>query len=474
MVRGETVDDASEARLTLVSGVDVRELPIGPTEAFALSRIDGQGTASDLAVATGLTLEEVQGIVTRLIALGAVQVIDLRSVVVAPTPTMRSGEHAIPLAVQNQEEVDLTLDEQHVLLDLDRRLGTVNHYELLGVEPSADVKAIRAAYFEQVRVYHPDRHFGKPLGRFQAPLLRVFGKFTEAYEALRRPESRAEYDRYLAARERTLALDRYFHEATRESAPGSSSVPPASGLRESRRASDPMSLRVSSVPPSDPETRRRALARKLGHSSVPPRPSAPAIPAVNTQALAAEELKRRYEQRLSQARDGQRNHYRQLAKEAEERKDLLAAANALRIAASLSPDDVELTGDLAELERRAAADLWESYLERAKYAAVEGRPAEAAEAYERAALGHPSPAFFERAAYFVLEAGGDLKHAAKLAKQAVSLAPNAAKCRVTLAQVYAAADLRESALAELERARALEPDQPIIKEWITRVKRGTA
>ena len=91
MVRGETVDDAYEGRLTLVSGVDVRELPIGPTEAFALSRIDGQGTVGDLAIATGLTLEEVQGIVSRLVALGAVQVMDLRSVLVAPTPTMRSG-----------------------------------------------------------------------------------------------------------------------------------------------------------------------------------------------------------------------------------------------------------------------------------------------------------------------------------------------------------------------------------------------
>ncbi|MEO6598873.1 MAG: DnaJ domain-containing protein [Polyangiaceae bacterium] len=470
MVRGEMVDDADCGRLTLVSGVSVRDLPIGPTEAFALSRIDGQGTVSDLAVATGLTPDDVQGIVSRLVALGAVQVIDVRSVVVAPTPTMRSGEHPIPLAVQNQEEVDLTLEQQHVLLDLDRRLDKIDHYELLGVQPAAAVKVIRNAYFERVRLFHPDRHFGKPLGRFQAPLLRVFGKFTEAYEALRRPESRAEYDRYLDARQRTLALDRYFHEATREPSP--SSVPPASGMRESRRPSEATSLRASSVPPSDPEARRRALARKLGHSSVPPRPSSPALPAVNTQALAAEELKRRYEQRLSRAREGQREHYQKLAKEAEERKDWLAAANALRVAASLSPGDVVLSGDLAELERRAAAALWESYVERAKYAAIEGRSAEAADAYERAALGHPSPALFERAAFFTLEAGGDLKRAAKLAKQAVSLAPNAAKCRLTLAQIYSAADLRESALAELDRARTLEPDQPIIDEWIARVKRG--
>ena len=474
MVRGESLEnDVFDGSETLVSvgGVDVRQLPIGPTEAFVLSRIDGLGTTSDLAIASGVSLEEVQGIVRRLIALGAVRVDNPRSVLAPATTSMRSGEHAIPRAVQDQEEVDLSIEQQHVLLDLDRRLGSINHYELLGVDPAADAKSIRAAYYEQVRVFHPDRHFGKPLGRFQAPLVRVFGKCTEAYEALRRADARAEYDRYLAARERTHALDRYFHDVAREPAPGSSSVPPASGAREVTRPSE-TTLRVSSVPPSDPEARRRALARKLGHSSVPPRSSS-SMPAVDAPALAAEELKRRYEQRLSQARDVQKNHYLTLAKEAEQRNDLLAAANALRVALSLTPDDRELAGDLAELERRAAAKLWESYVERAKYAAVEGRTAEAAEAYERAALGHPSPGLFERAAFFTLESGGDLKHAAKLAKEAVSLAPTSGKCRLTLAQVYAAADLRESALAELERARALDPDQPIIKEWIARVRRGS-
>ena len=116
--------------------------------------------------------------------------------------------------------------------------------------------------------------------------------------------------------------------------------------------------------------------------------------------------------------------------------------------------------------------MWEAYAERGKYAAVEGNPAEAADAYERAARGHPNASLYERAAFYMVEASGDLKRAAALAKQAVVLAPNSARCRLTLAQVYAAARLRESALAELERARALEPDSPVIKGWIARVKRG--
>jgi predicted Zn-dependent protease len=47
-----------------------------------------------------------------------------------------------------------------------------------------------------------------------------------------------------------------------------------------------------------------------------------------------------------------------------------------------------------------------------------------------------------------------LHRAGKLAKRGVALAPNSAKCRLTLACVYFAANLQESALAELERARS--------------------
>ena len=465
----------------LVSGVRLRDLPIGPTEAFVLSRIDGSISEADLVTATGLGAEEVTSIVSRLMLLGAIEPADRRSMIApAPLSAQRSGAHAIPVVVQLEAESDLTPERQRHLLQLDRQRSSLDHYQLLGLDRSADAKAIRAAYYDFVRVYHPDRFFGKRLGSFEAPLLRVFGRFSEAYETLHRAQSRTEYDRYLDARERTLEFDRYFHGSSTESVvplPAEpvrfvpSSVPPASGTRDVRA---PDSLRRSSAaPPSDPEARRRALARKLGHSSLPPSASpAPPVPSTADAKRAADELKRRYEQRVLQARQDQISHYVGLSAESAARNDLVAAANTLRIACSLAPDNLEIAGDLAELERRVAESLWESYLERAKYAAVEGKFAEAAESYERAALGQPSAASFERAAHYTLEANGDLRNASKLAKQAVALAPSSAKCRLTLARVYFAANLRESALAELERARALEPNQPILKEWIARVKRG--
>jgi curved DNA-binding protein CbpA len=482
MVRGESTvgESIRDGALTLVSGVSMRDLPIGPTEAFVLSRVEGSITKAELVIATGLSAEEIETIVARLISLGALESAERQSMTTPiqlppERPSARSGAHSIPLGARSDDVNELTPEQQQQLLDLDRRHASLDHYQLLGIEPSADAKTIRAAYYELVRVYHPDRYFGKQLGDFEGPLTRVFGKFSEAYEVLHRTESRAEYDRYLGARQHTVDFDRYFQDSTPPSTAPASNPPsppsPASVLPGSRPSSVDSLRRASSTPPSDPDARRRALARKLGHSSMPPSASQQ-MAAVSEAARAAEELRHRYEQRMTQARDEQIKHYVALSEDAVAQKDLIAAANALRIACSLAPDNLELAGDLAELERRAAESLWESYLERAKYAAVEGNHAEAAEAYERAALGQPNPALFERAAHYTLEANGDLRKASRLAKQAVALAPNSAKCHFTLARVYFAANLHESALVELERARAIDPHQPILKEWIARVKRA--
>ncbi len=62
----------------LVPGFDIRSLPIGPTEAFLLSRVDGSAKVEDLALSTGLSVAEVQGHLERLATLGCVQLGDAR------------------------------------------------------------------------------------------------------------------------------------------------------------------------------------------------------------------------------------------------------------------------------------------------------------------------------------------------------------------------------------------------------------
>jgi hypothetical protein len=63
-----------------------------------------------------------------------------------------------------------------------------NHYELLGLPSDADSSAIKAAYKRLTRTAHPDMPTGSS---------GIFGLITDAYDVLRDPVRRAEYDRGL-------------------------------------------------------------------------------------------------------------------------------------------------------------------------------------------------------------------------------------------------------------------------------------
>ena len=62
-----------------------------------------------------------------------------------------------------------------------------DYYKILGVEPTADDKAIKTAYRKLARKYHPDVSKEKDAEN-------KFKDVNEAYEALKSVEKRAEYD----------------------------------------------------------------------------------------------------------------------------------------------------------------------------------------------------------------------------------------------------------------------------------------
>jgi curved DNA-binding protein CbpA len=409
------------------------------------------------------------------------------------------------------EEADIDSDRKKAILETYYRLDLLNHYELLGVEQTADKRLIKNKYYEVVNVFHPDRYYGKKLGSFKPKLERVFQRLTEAHEVLSRHESRAEYDAYLNAERRTQALDRKLHDEeayarelreaqerieaeARAETPSSplprearvaepvaqtlSSAPPIQALRSSVPSIPPSGSPRVEIPKADPDARRRALARKLGLSSPPP-PVQRAAPARATDdngmsgpKRAAEELKRRYEQRMLDARRRQVSEYEARAEAALGAGNLIDAVNAMRVAVSLVPDQVALKNRLNELEREAARELSERYLEQALYEEREKRWTDAARSYARAHTGKPNARVSERLANALLMAQGDTRRALEHARAAVLENPNDPKFRVTLARAYLAAKMRESALGELERAATLAPGDDSIRDQIRRVKRG--
>lgn len=66
-----------------------------------------------------------------------------------------------------------------------------NYYKLLEIKPDADAKEIKRAYRRMVRLYHPDT------GTSSIVSPERFQEIVEAYQVLRDPEKRAQYDRIL-------------------------------------------------------------------------------------------------------------------------------------------------------------------------------------------------------------------------------------------------------------------------------------
>jgi len=181
---------------------------------------------------------------------------------------------------------------------------------------------------------------------------------------------------------------------------------------------------------------------------------------------------RLYAARVNRAREEQVRIYVDAADVALKEGNPLSATNALRVAHSLAPDRADVAQRLAEAEHATHVASADSYLEQASYEENERRWEDAARSYQRAALGKPTARVHDRAAACLLQAHGDLKAALEHARAAVSLASTVPAYRVTLAQVYLAANMRQSAAAELERAQALAPRDDTIKDWLKRIRRN--
>jgi tetratricopeptide (TPR) repeat protein len=261
------------------------------------------------------------------------------------------------------------------------------------------------------------------------------------------------------------------------------SAPPVSAAPVSAAPVSAPGAAPASAPPSgvrsSPEShqsRREALARKLKggvlRRSAPPPPSPSNDPVLAQRA--AEALRARFDAALAEARRSQLQRYLEIGRSALDRKDYAGAANAYRIAASLAPDDREVQATCDEAMRLAAAALAEGYWKQAQYEENQGRWTDAALSYAKTCTGRPGDArAHERVAFATLKSSTNTRRAVEFARKAVELEPNSADLRLTLSRAYAAAGFEKSAQGEAERALALSPNDPKIREYCAMMREHT-
>ena len=515
MASGTGTSTAS-SRPLLAPDVDVRKLPLSPTEGFVLSRIDGASTAIDLSHATGLPESTVVEALARLRHLGAIRYPDappasspraaggLRppsgssGAAVTESAPVSSAKSALPEIEYDTalliEEVEIPLEQRKELLGLFFAIDVATHYELLGVPLQADRKQVKQAYFERVNALHPDRFFGRNIGSYKARIDRVFTALTKAHDTLTKRQARADYDAYLASRKETTGLrSSRAPTPTGDATPSPDAIPaPARAPQLSEGLSDPSATtglipmretdstppRISSVPPlAGDDAARRHMARRLKNASMPP-PAAmeretglsPGGQAENARRALDADLRARYEAR--QKDPSAANRFLTLAGESERTQSWASAVNALKAALDLQPDDPKILAELARVELLADKAYAGKYVEQARYEEHDGQYDRAARSYERAARGRASAELYAHAALCQLRVANGGRRAVELARKAVALGPTNVGARLALGRAYFQEGMAASAVAEATRALEVDPKNDEAKRLLAEFKKS--
>jgi curved DNA-binding protein CbpA len=511
---------------------DAKSFPLSPTDGFVLSRVDGNLNEGDLSVSTGIPEEQVRASLAKLEGLGLIA-FDIgpantnpqaaagprASFVRAASPapaTTPSASHVsrVPsppppasppqpattapvtrrLSAEEQaalaEDVDLEPEIRRRVIDAFHDLDRRDHYALLGVEENADRKAIKRAYYDLAATFHPDRYFRKRLGSFKVRMEAVFARLTIAHDTVSDKAKRNEYDVYLSEQRISQAIEENLARGASEAKQAEESVertvraevgdapppPPAP-------SSSPQ-IAITSSPQIDVTARREALARRLlgGNQARPASSptmatvkrseSVPMAPSSSPMAAsdAVNALRRRYEERMERAKQSEARKFAVQAEVAAKAGDLVAAANAFRIAANLTKSDTELEKRAQEARLKADGLLSETYTRQARYEESHDQWPEAARSWGRVCRANPKDAnAHERAAHAIVKTSGDLHDAARAALRACELEPRNALFRITLASCYSAAGLVLNARRELDTAAQLAPHDDTIQAMIKRV-----
>ena len=99
------------------------------------------------------------------------------------------------------------IDEQlkREINTLAKVIDELDYYQILKIDQMAFEEDIKRAYFEESRVYHPDKFFGEP-PEIQEKVNKIFKRICEAYKVLSNPEKRALYTKLINGPERKKYL----------------------------------------------------------------------------------------------------------------------------------------------------------------------------------------------------------------------------------------------------------------------------
>lgn len=172
----------------LKPGLDLTRVGLTYEEGVVASVIDGQVTPEEIGHLVAMPLEKVAAILAKLrekdlLADGDGRHLDPYAGFIFPLPLM-------------QAEADLREEDRKKVIYTYDRLEDWNHYELLGIRRRDDAAAVKRAFQEKVKEWHPDV-WGRGranLGPFGRMITHIFEQVKKANQVLSNEKTRAEYD----------------------------------------------------------------------------------------------------------------------------------------------------------------------------------------------------------------------------------------------------------------------------------------
>lgn len=182
-------------------------------------------------------------------------------------------------------ETDVTQKDVEAFLERLRRAES--HYDVLGVESSADAAELKSAYYNLARRYHPDR-FRKTDPTLLTHMESSFARITQAYDTLRDDQLRANYNAKLQARRKAQQIVEATPKPTPREPEPVEATPDVHAIPIAERAANDFKEGLAAL-----EQGQRSLAAGLFASAARLVPNDPRYRAFYGQLLATQENTRR-------------------------------------------------------------------------------------------------------------------------------------------------------------------------------------
>ncbi len=381
--------------------LDLKKARLSPEEGFLLSRVDGNTRLEQLVKVSGMPFKKALGAFADLKRKG---MITWDGEVPEGEPAAKQqepGEDALPWEgmkfdpFELKEEIDLDEATKKKILYYHTTMHDQTHYEILRVGRRAEAKEVKRAYFKVSREFHPDSFFRKNLGSYKQKIEAIFKRVSQAYEVLGNQQKREAYEKTLP------------YEPTPEEIEAQRQV----ALQQERAK----------------KLRQERRQRLLKHS-----------PVVARKSKA-------------------RQHYEDAKAYAQE-QDFTKAANSVKLALTLDPNNESYTQLLEEVVPRANEIRAENEFRRGRIEESMGRIEEALACYLRSIEVNPNDAHsLHRAAFLLYELRRDLRRALTFSRKANQLEQDNPESLLILAKPYAELDMKKNAIREYTRYLVLSP-----------------